>query len=59
MSFILLQSKKKFERECKETEKAQIGYEKLDSDHNATKADVEKVSVLISIKCTHFLASRR
>ncbi|XP_055497410.1 formin-binding protein 1-like isoform X2 [Leucoraja erinacea] len=45
-------SKKKFERECKETEKAQIGYEKLDSDHNATKADVEKAKQQLNLR-TH------
>uniref|UniRef100_UPI00398EB249 formin-binding protein 1-like isoform X3 n=1 Tax=Pristiophorus japonicus TaxID=55135 RepID=UPI00398EB249 len=45
-------SKKKFERECKETEKAQMGYEKLDSDHNATKADVEKAKQQLNLR-TH------
>ncbi|XP_057573862.1 formin-binding protein 1-like isoform X9 [Hippopotamus amphibius kiboko] len=35
-------SKKKFERECREAEKAQQSYERLDNDTNATKADVEK-----------------
>ncbi|XP_072918801.1 formin-binding protein 1-like isoform X1 [Hemitrygon akajei] len=45
-------SKRKFERECKETEKAQIGYEKLDSDHNATKADVEKAKQQLNLR-TH------
>ncbi|XP_078074957.1 formin-binding protein 1-like isoform X3 [Mustelus asterias] len=45
-------SKKKFERECKETEKAQMCYEKLDSDHNATKADVEKAKQQLNLR-TH------
>ncbi|XP_078802225.1 formin-binding protein 1-like isoform X5 [Oryzias latipes] len=35
-------SKKKFERECKEAEKSQLNYERLDSDINATKSEVEK-----------------
>lgn len=35
-------SKKKFERECKEAEKSQITFEKLDNDANATKSEVEK-----------------
>ncbi|XP_061739805.1 formin-binding protein 1-like isoform X3 [Nerophis ophidion] len=35
-------SKKKFERECKEAEKSQLTYERLDNDINATKADVDK-----------------
>ncbi|KAM9848962.1 formin-binding protein 1-like isoform 4-T4 [Aulostomus maculatus] len=35
-------SKKKFERECKEAEKSQMSYEKLDNDINATKSEVEK-----------------
>ncbi|XP_061635687.1 formin-binding protein 1-like isoform X4 [Phyllopteryx taeniolatus] len=35
-------SKKKFERECKEAEKSQITYERLDNDINATKSEVEK-----------------
>uniref|UniRef100_A0A8C1Y1P5 Formin binding protein 1-like n=1 Tax=Cyprinus carpio TaxID=7962 RepID=A0A8C1Y1P5_CYPCA len=38
----ILQSKKKFERECKEAEKSQLIYERLDSDINATKSEVEK-----------------
>ncbi|XP_038649786.1 formin-binding protein 1-like isoform X2 [Scyliorhinus canicula] len=45
-------SKKKFERECKETEKAQMCYERLDSDHNATKADVEKAKQQLNLR-TH------
>lgn len=46
VSLCLLQSKKKFERECREAEKAQQSYERLDNDTNATKADVEKVRVM-------------
>lgn len=37
------QSKRKFERECKEAEKSQLTYERLDNDINATKSEVEKV----------------
>uniref|UniRef100_A0A4W3HF44 Formin-binding protein 1-like n=1 Tax=Callorhinchus milii TaxID=7868 RepID=A0A4W3HF44_CALMI len=48
----LVNSKRKFERECKETEKAQLGYERLDSDHNATKADVEKAKQQLHVR-TH------
>lgn len=39
----MFQSKKKFERECKEAEKSQINFDRLDNDINATKSDVEKV----------------
>ncbi|XP_053150330.1 cdc42-interacting protein 4 isoform X2 [Hemicordylus capensis] len=35
-------SKRKFERDCREAEKAVLTAEKLDQDINATKADVEK-----------------
>ncbi|KAM3875690.1 formin-binding protein 1-like isoform 2-T2 [Diretmus argenteus] len=35
-------SKKKFERECKEAEKSQLSYDRLDNDINATKSEVEK-----------------
>ncbi|XP_077078873.1 formin-binding protein 1-like isoform X1 [Siphateles boraxobius] len=35
-------SKKKFERECKEAEKSQMIYDRLDNDINATKSEVEK-----------------
>lgn len=41
--FSFVQSKKKFERECKEAEKSQVTFERLDNDINATKSDVEKV----------------
>lgn len=40
-----LQSKRKFERDCREAEKAAQTAERLDQDINATKADVEKVRV--------------
>lgn len=39
------QSKRKFERDCREAEKAAQTAERLDQDINATKADVEKVPV--------------
>lgn len=42
------QSKRKFERDCREAEKAMLAAEKLDQDLNATKADVEKVGTLLS-----------
>ncbi|XP_020793731.2 formin-binding protein 1-like isoform X2 [Boleophthalmus pectinirostris] len=35
-------SKKKFERECREAEKSQMTFERLDNDVNATKSEVEK-----------------
>uniref|UniRef100_A0A671RGD1 Formin-binding protein 1-like n=1 Tax=Sinocyclocheilus anshuiensis TaxID=1608454 RepID=A0A671RGD1_9TELE len=35
--------KRKFERDCKEADRAQQYFEKLDADINVTKADVEKV----------------
>ncbi|OBS68153.1 hypothetical protein A6R68_03303 [Neotoma lepida] len=42
-------SKKKSERECKEAEKAQQSYERLDNDTNATKADVEKAKQQLNL----------
>uniref|UniRef100_A0A673K209 Formin-binding protein 1-like n=1 Tax=Sinocyclocheilus rhinocerous TaxID=307959 RepID=A0A673K209_9TELE len=45
-------SKKKFERECKEAEKSQLIYERLDNDINATKSEVEKVVCVILIYST-------
>lgn len=39
------QSKRKFERDCREAEKAAQTAERLDQDINATKADVEKVPI--------------
>lgn len=41
--FFFFQSKRKFERECREAEKSQITYDRLDNDINATKSEVEKV----------------
>ncbi|XP_069460521.1 cdc42-interacting protein 4 isoform X3 [Ambystoma mexicanum] len=38
-------SKRKFERDCREAEKAVLLAERLDQDINATKADVEKARV--------------
>uniref|UniRef100_A0AAY4EYA6 Formin-binding protein 1 n=1 Tax=Denticeps clupeoides TaxID=299321 RepID=A0AAY4EYA6_9TELE len=35
-------SKRRFERDCKEADRAQHYYEKMDADINVTKADVEK-----------------
>ncbi|XP_029473905.1 formin-binding protein 1-like isoform X2 [Rhinatrema bivittatum] len=45
-------SKKKFERECREAEKAQQTYERLDNDTNATKSDVEKAKQQLNLR-TH------
>ncbi|KAG8555643.1 hypothetical protein GDO81_017769 [Engystomops pustulosus] len=45
-------SKKKFERECREAEKAQQTYERLDNDANATKSDVEKAKQQLNLR-TH------
>ncbi|XP_067086575.1 formin-binding protein 1-like isoform X1 [Osmerus mordax] len=45
-------SKKKFERECKEAEKCQLGFEKLDNDINATKSEVEKAKSQLYLR-TH------
>ncbi|XP_069497938.1 formin-binding protein 1-like isoform X2 [Ambystoma mexicanum] len=45
-------SKKKFERECKEAEKAQQTYERLDNDSNTTKADVDKAKQQLNMR-TH------
>ncbi|KAJ1170971.1 hypothetical protein NDU88_002842 [Pleurodeles waltl] len=45
-------SKKKFERECREAEKAQQTYERLDNDSNTTKADVDKAKVQLNMR-TH------
>ncbi|XP_048874846.1 formin-binding protein 1 isoform X11 [Brienomyrus brachyistius] len=39
-------SKRRFERDCKEADRAQQYFEKMDSDINVTKADVEK-------RCSH------
>lgn len=40
---ICLQSKRRFERDCKEADRAQHYFDKMDADINVTKADVEKV----------------
>ncbi|XP_073449222.1 formin-binding protein 1-like isoform X3 [Aquarana catesbeiana] len=45
-------SKKKFERECREAEKAQQTYEKMDNDTNATKSEVEKAKQQLNLR-TH------
>ncbi|XP_058842997.1 formin-binding protein 1-like isoform X12 [Acipenser ruthenus] len=42
----LEQSKRRFERDCKEAERAQQYFERMDADINVTKADVEK-------RCSH------
>ncbi|XP_072559270.1 formin-binding protein 1a isoform X11 [Paramormyrops kingsleyae] len=39
-------SKRRFERDCKEADRAQQYFEKMDADINVTKADVEKRSSL-------------
>lgn len=44
--FSLSQCKRKFERDCKEADRAQQYFEKMDADINVTKADVEKVCVI-------------
>ncbi|MEQ2225442.1 Formin-binding protein 1-like, partial [Ilyodon furcidens] len=45
-------SKKKFERECREAEKAQITFDRLDNDINATKSEVEKAKAQLYMR-TH------
>lgn len=51
--FFISQSKKKFERECREAEKSQMMYDRLDNDINATKSEVEKVvHVFLGLFCT-------
>ncbi|XP_053178919.1 formin-binding protein 1-like [Scomber japonicus] len=45
-------SKRKFERECREAEKSQISYDKLDNDINATKSEVEKAKAQFYLR-TH------
>ncbi|XP_028260051.1 formin-binding protein 1-like isoform X1 [Parambassis ranga] len=47
-------SKKKFERECREAEKSQITYERLDNDFNATKSEVEKAKNQLYVR-THMV----
>lgn len=41
--FLCSQCKRRFERDCKEADRAQQYFEKMDADINVTKADVEKV----------------
>ncbi|XP_076579660.1 formin-binding protein 1-like isoform X4 [Chaetodon auriga] len=45
-------SKRKFERDCKEAEKSQISYDRLDNDINATKSEVEKAKAQFYLR-TH------
>ncbi|KAM7013247.1 formin-binding protein 1-like isoform 3-T3 [Tautogolabrus adspersus] len=45
-------SKRKFERECKEAEKSQITFDRLDNDINATKSEVEKAKAQFYLR-TH------
>ncbi|XP_035996712.1 formin-binding protein 1-like isoform X2 [Fundulus heteroclitus] len=45
-------SKKKFERECREAEKAQMTFDRLDNDINATKSEVEKAKAQLYLR-TH------
>ncbi|XP_060933515.1 formin-binding protein 1-like isoform X2 [Limanda limanda] len=45
-------SKKKFERECKEAEKCQLTFDRLDNDINATKSEVEKSKAQLYLR-TH------
>ncbi|XP_058246327.1 formin-binding protein 1-like isoform X2 [Hemibagrus wyckioides] len=45
-------SKKKFERECREAEKTQMLFERLDNDINATKSEVEKAKSQLYLR-TH------
>ncbi|XP_022598219.1 formin-binding protein 1-like isoform X2 [Seriola dumerili] len=45
-------SKRKFERECKEAEKSQVTYDRLDNDINATKSEVEKAKAQFYLR-TH------
>lgn len=44
--FLSFQCKRRFERDCKEADRAQQYFEKMDADINVTKADVEKVRVI-------------
>ncbi|XP_069581282.1 formin-binding protein 1-like isoform X1 [Brachyistius frenatus] len=45
-------SKRKFERECKEAEKSQLTFDRLDNDINATKSEVEKAKAQFYLR-TH------
>lgn len=53
---LFFQYKRKFERDCKEADRAQQYFEKMDADINVTKADVEKVCA-ISVQTPITLAS--
>ena len=44
---LLDQTKRKFEKEWKDCERAHAHFEKLDNDLNVTKIDVEKVCFLV------------
>lgn len=52
--FLSFQCKRRFERDCKEADRAQQYFEKMDADINVTKADVEKVCV-ISVQSRRFV----
>ncbi|KAI1900603.1 hypothetical protein AGOR_G00051620 [Albula goreensis] len=43
-------SKRRFERDCREADKAQQYFEKMDADINVTKADVEKARLQAQMK---------
>lgn len=43
-----MQSKRRFERDCKEADRAQHYFDKMDADINVTKADVEKVCPVLA-----------
>ena len=45
-NILSFQCKRRFERDCKEADRAQQYFEKMDADINVTKADVEKVCVI-------------
>lgn len=58
---VSLQSKKRFEREWREAERAAQYAERTDQDINATKADVEKVAegkLTVSLRVSHAAKSR-
>lgn len=46
---VCVQCKRKFERDCKEADRAQQYFEKMDADINVTKADVEKVRSAVCV----------
>lgn len=57
LCFSFFQCKRRFERDCKEADRAQQYFEKMDADINVTKADVEKVCV-ISLLCSNHQAHK-